>query len=129
MSKPRPHPLLRLPPEDLDLVQELVVQSGSLKGLAKAYGVSYPTIRGRLDRVIERLREVLEGREPDPVAERLGTLVRRGEMTPDAARAVLEAVREERAARERSGKRVAEGAVGQPVKRANEKEVADGVVE
>jgi len=97
MSKhPRTHPLFGLPREDLDLIQELVLQSGSLKGLAKSYGVSYPTIRARLDRVIERLQGVLEGVEPDPVAETLARLVERGEMSGTGARAVLELVRDER---------------------------------
>lgn len=89
-----PHPLLRLPREDLDLIAELVLRSGSLKGLAEAYGVSYPTIRTRLDRVIERLRQILEGRRPDPLTELLATLVERGEMTAAAARRVRDTVRE-----------------------------------
>ncbi|MEM8834770.1 MAG: DUF2089 family protein, partial [Planctomycetota bacterium] len=60
------HPLSSLTAEDLDLITELVLQSGSLKGLAKTYGVSYPTIRSRLDRVIERLRGVGARRQPPP---------------------------------------------------------------
>ena len=65
------HPLMALPREDLDLITELVLQSGSLKALAKSYGVSYPTIRSRLDKLIERLRLVLDGRRPDPIADLL----------------------------------------------------------
>ncbi len=72
---------------------ELVRKSGSLKDLSTVYGVSYPTIRARLDRVIERLEGILAGRRPDPVTELLGTLVERGEMTAGAARSVREAVR------------------------------------
>jgi hypothetical protein len=83
-----PHPLARLPREDLDLIAELVLRSGSLKDLATAYSVSYPTIRNRLDRVIERLRGLVEGRTPDPMSELLADLVGRGELTPSAARAV-----------------------------------------
>ncbi len=83
-----PHPLLRLPREDLDLITELVLRSGSLKDLATAYGVSYPTIRNRLDRVIDRLKGLVEGRAPDPMSELLADLVGRGELTPSAARSV-----------------------------------------
>ncbi len=95
-SKPSgpPHPLLGLPREDLDLIAELVIRSGSLKDLAAAYGVSYPTIRGRLDRVIERLRAAVEGRAPDPVSDLLADLVERGELTASAARAIRETTRE-----------------------------------
>jgi Domain of unknown function (DUF2089)-HTH len=88
------HVLGGLPREDLDLIAELVFQSGSLKGLAKVYGVSYPTIRGRVDKVIGRLRDVVEGREPDPLRELLATLVERGELTTSGARRIHEAARE-----------------------------------
>ena len=83
-------PLARLEDEDLDLVESLVLASGSLKELAEAYGVSYPTIRGRLDRVIEHLRRALAARPVDPMAELLADLVEKGEVTPRGARAVLE---------------------------------------
>lgn len=87
------HPLFQLPREDLDLVTELVLRSGSLKDLAAAYGVSYPTIRSRLDRTIGRLKDVIAGREPDPVAELLAGLVERGELSTAGARAVRDLVR------------------------------------
>jgi hypothetical protein len=87
------HPLLRLPREDLDLIAELVLRSGSLKDLAASYGVSYPTIRSRLDRVIARLRGAVEGRAPDPLCELLADLVERGELTPSAARSVRDLAR------------------------------------
>ncbi len=83
-------PLAKLEDEDLDLVEHLVLASGSLKELAEAYGVSYPTIRGRLDRVIGHLRSALDARPVDPMAELLADLVEKGEVTPRAARAVLE---------------------------------------
>ncbi len=94
-SSERDHPLNRLPGEDLDLIKELVLQSGSLKGLAQVYGVSYPTIRSRLDRVIDRLRAIVEQREPDALTDLLATLIERGEITPSGARRVREAVRDQ----------------------------------
>ena len=90
------HPLTRLPREDLDLITELVLQSGSLKGLAESYGVSYPTIRSRLDKVIGRLRKLIAGSVPDPLVELLADLVERGELTPSGARAVRDLSRAER---------------------------------
>lgn len=87
------HPLFRLPREDLDLITELVLRSGSLKGLAEAYGVSYPTIRVRLDRTIERLQAAVQGRAADPLAELLASLVERGELSVSGARAIREQVR------------------------------------
>lgn len=47
--------LARLTPEDQTFLLSLVKYSGSLKELAKAYGVSYPTVRNRLDALIDRI--------------------------------------------------------------------------
>jgi hypothetical protein len=57
--------------------------------------VSYPTIRLRLDRLIDRLHRLLEHQRIDPISELLAKLVERGEMTVSAARAVQEAYRRE----------------------------------
>jgi len=45
----------QLDEEDQRFIKRLVLASGSLKELADGYGVSYPTIRLRLDRLIERV--------------------------------------------------------------------------
>lgn len=82
--------LHELPDEDQELIVQLVLCSGSLKDLAAAYDVSYPTIRTRLDRVIERLRASINGRKPDPLSELLARLVERGEMSVGGARQVKE---------------------------------------
>src|SRR5947209_2961079 len=89
----RDHPLTELAREDLDLIMELVLHSGSLKELAESFGVTYPTIRLRLDRVIERLRARIDGRVPDPLSEVLAQLIERGEISPSAARLVRDTVR------------------------------------
>jgi hypothetical protein len=46
----------QLSDEDLAFVKRLVLASGSLKELAAAYGISYPTVRVRLDRLIEKIK-------------------------------------------------------------------------
>lgn len=86
----RPGPLALLSEEDQAFIVNLVLQSGSLKGLAEVYSVSYPTIRGRLDKVIERLGAVIEGRPPDPLRDYLADLIRRGAMSVDTARKIAE---------------------------------------
>lgn len=48
--------LSRLSDEDAAFVRRFVLASGSLKQLAKDYGISYPTVRLRLDRLIEKVR-------------------------------------------------------------------------
>lgn len=89
------HPLTTLPREDLDLIAELVLVSGSLKDLAAAYGVSYPTIRGRVDKVIGRLKGAMAARPRDPLSELLADLVERGELSAAAARIVRDLARKE----------------------------------
>ena len=91
MAGPKEHPLFSLDREDLDLITALVLEGSSLKGLAARYGVSYPTIRGRFDRVIGRLTQATEGRTPDPLRELVADLVERGELTGSAARRILSA--------------------------------------
>jgi len=85
------HPLTRLPAEDLDFILRFVLVSGSLKDLGNEYGVSYPTIRARLDRLIERVRQVAAGRAPDPFLDQLADLLENGEVTVGAARRIRQA--------------------------------------
>ncbi|MBX3410971.1 MAG: DUF2089 family protein [Phycisphaeraceae bacterium] len=88
-----PHLLSRLAREDQDLIMELVLCSGSLKDLADVYGVSYPTIRLRLDKVIERVRSLKAGRKPDPLSDLLADMIERGELSGAAARRIRDAAR------------------------------------
>lgn len=44
--------------EDLAFVKRFVLASGSLKEMAKAYGITYPTVRLRLDRLIAKIKIV-----------------------------------------------------------------------
>ena len=50
--------LLQLSPEDQRFVTDFVLNSGSLKAMAAALGVSYPTVRNRLDDIIQKLKEL-----------------------------------------------------------------------
>jgi hypothetical protein len=101
-SRKPQHPLLSLSPEELDFVLRLVLASGSLKELAQAYQVSYPTIRGRVDRLIARLQQLIGDTPTDPMNELLADLVERGEITYSAALAVRDLHRKQRKEGERS---------------------------
>ena len=52
----------KLSDEDVSFIKRFVLASGSLKELAKAYGISYPTVRLRLNRLIEKVK-VLDSQE------------------------------------------------------------------
>ncbi len=88
------HPLCSLLREDLDLIASLVLQSGSLKGLAEIYRVSYPTIRARLDRTISRVKLAMEGVEPDAFTNTLADLVQSGELSVSGARRLRDIARQ-----------------------------------
>ena len=50
-------PLAGLGPEDQEFIVDFIKASGSLKDMAALLGVSYPTVRNRLDGIIEKLRQ------------------------------------------------------------------------
>src|SRR5271168_4864660 len=62
--------LEHLEDEDLAFIKRFVLFSGSLKELADAYGVSYPTLRLRLDRLIEKIK-ILDSQKIEDHYERL----------------------------------------------------------
>ena len=51
--------------EDLAFIKKFILASGSLKEVASVYGVSYPTVRLRLDRLIQKIK-LAETAEADP---------------------------------------------------------------
>lgn len=53
--------LARLDAEEQELALSFLKAGGSLKELARRYGVSYPTVRNRLDALIERLNRLAAG--------------------------------------------------------------------
>jgi hypothetical protein len=95
LSRELPHPLDQLEPEDKEFVLRFVRASGSLKDVAQLYDVSYPTLRARLDRLIERLSELAEKRRPDAMSELLAKLVERGDVATSTAKQILKIHREQ----------------------------------
>ena len=51
--------------EDVAFIRRFVLASGSLKEVAGVYGVTYPTVRLRLDRLIQKIK-LGEDRAADP---------------------------------------------------------------
>ena len=51
--------------EDAAFIKKFVLASGSLKEMAGLYGVSYPTVRLRRDRLIQKI-QLSEKAEADP---------------------------------------------------------------
>ena len=57
--------MAELEDEDLTFIKKFILASGSLKEGAALYGVSYPTVRLRLDRLIQKI-QLTETAEADP---------------------------------------------------------------
>lgn len=51
--------------EDVTFVKKFLLASGSLKEMARQYGVTYPTVRLRLDRLIQKIK-LSEDTEEEP---------------------------------------------------------------
>ncbi|MGE4485376.1 MAG: DUF2089 family protein [Oscillospiraceae bacterium] len=48
--------MINLDDEDISFIKKFMLASGSLKDIANQYGVTYPTVRLRLDRLIQKIQ-------------------------------------------------------------------------
>ena len=87
--------------EDLQFLKRFLIASGSLKDLAQEYQVSYPTIRGRLDRLIAKVRAAEDPRIADPFERKLQVLVADGALPPALAKDLIDAHRASKRGRTR----------------------------
>jgi hypothetical protein len=60
-----PEWLANLEDEDINFIKKFLLASGSLKEIANIYGVTYPTVRLRLDRLIQKIK-IAEDTANDP---------------------------------------------------------------
>ena len=81
--------------EDLAFIKRFILASGSLKELAAGYGISYPTIRLRLDRLIEKIK-VLDSFDVQGEFERaLRSRFAEGKIDGDTFRVLLDTHKKE----------------------------------
>lgn len=67
-----PEWMANLEDEDISFIKRFILASGSLKEIAKQYDVTYPTVRLRLDRLIQKI-QISEDAESEPYV----TLIKR----------------------------------------------------
>ena len=82
--------------EDLAFVKRFILCSGSLKELAGAYGISYPTVRLRLDRLIAKIQVVDDQQVASPFEKLLRVQYAAGKIDLATFTRLLGAYREER---------------------------------
>ena len=81
--------LAHLEDEDYQFLKRFLLASGSLKELAESYGVSYPTIRVRLDRLLERVKALDADPPTDAFDAKVRSLVADGQLTTAMAKELL----------------------------------------
>ena len=83
-------PLARLRYEDQVFVSAFVRSHGSIKDMERAFGISYPTVKNRLNRIAEQLPLVHVASTPATAADDDPlVLLERGEISADEAAARL----------------------------------------
>ncbi len=83
--------LARLSAEDQVFVAAFLRSHGSIKEMEQVFGVSYPTVKARLNRIAERLEFV--DLSPRPSRGEVLDRLRRGELSADEAVKALEALK------------------------------------
>jgi hypothetical protein len=83
-----PNWILKYEVEDLNFIKKFILFSGSLKDMAKDYGVTYPTLRIRLNKIIEKLNEVEEPQDDDFIS-RIKNLAIDDKIDIDAAKILI----------------------------------------
>jgi hypothetical protein len=85
-----PPQLAQLGLEDQIFVAAFVRAHGSIKEMEQVFGVSYPTIKSRLNRIAQKLEFV--DTNPGPSRRDVLNRLRRGELTVEEAVSALEAM-------------------------------------
>ena len=80
--------MARLDEEDIKFIRNFILTSGSLKEIATLYGVSYPTVRLRLDRVIQKMN-IGESVGQDPYISKIKELALNERLDFDTAKVLI----------------------------------------
>lgn len=82
----------RLDDEDKEFIELFLQKRGSIKDVGEEIGISYPTVRNRIDRIVGKL-----GGTVDKKAGRIDILnmLDNGEITAEKARTLLEELKDE----------------------------------
>lgn len=80
--------LAKLDEEDVAFIKRFVLSSGSLKEMARQYDVTYPTVRLRLDRLIEKIKAG-ENSDEDQYVALIKKLALNEKMDFDAAKILI----------------------------------------
>lgn len=74
--------------EDLVFIKRFLLASGSLKEMASMYSVSYPTVRLRLDRLIQKIK-ISEDRTEEPYISLIKKMAVNDKLDFDTAKVLI----------------------------------------
>jgi len=80
--------LAGLDDEDVGFIKKFLMSSGSLKEIAKIYNVTYPTVRLRLDRLIQKI-QIAEDTQAEPYIALIKRLAVNEQLDFDAAKVLI----------------------------------------
>ena len=83
-----PEWMMNLEDEDIAFMKKFLLASGSLKEVALQYGVTYPTVRLRLDRLIAKI-QIGEDHAADPYVALIKRMVVGDKIDFDAAKILI----------------------------------------
>lgn len=90
-----PQWILALEMEDITFLKNFVLKSGSLKEIAKLYEVSYPTVRLRLDKLIQKI-ELSDQKDEEPFSAFIKGLAVDSKIDLETAKIIIEKYKQER---------------------------------
>lgn len=80
---------IKLSADEQQFIKEFFLSSGSLKQLSKIYDVSYPTVRLRIDRIIEKI-QLIEEEKTDNFVSSLMQMVIDEKLDLETAKLIIE---------------------------------------
>ena len=83
-----PEWIVNLDDEDVSFIKKFLLASGSLKEMAKQYEVTYPTVRLRLDRLIQKIK-VNDDTESEPYIALIKRLAINEKLDFDTAKVLI----------------------------------------
>ena len=89
-----PQWFLALETEDAAFLKNFVLKSGSLKEIAKLYSVSYPTVRLRLDKLIQKIT-LSEQKQEEPFPAFIKELAVDSRIDLETAKLIIEKYQQE----------------------------------
>jgi hypothetical protein len=95
-SSPNRRWLDSLEEEDINFLKRFLMASGSLKELAEGYKVSYPTVRLRLDRLIQKVHVYDDANAGDAHERHMRALAADGKIDTPTLKTLLSSYRKTR---------------------------------